>query len=158
MDIQVSSNFERLLHELVGRDGGRLASLMRDFRATGNLAADPEVWATARSLFSAYRLDDDGISTTIRQIFRETGELLDPHSAVAVAAMRAAPREPGIPCVALACAHPAKFPDTVEAATGQHPALPPHLADLMTCPERIAIVPNDLTSVRHFIAEKARAV
>ena len=76
---------------------------------------------------------------------------------LAVSAMRAEEHEPGIPCVALACAHPAKFPDTVEAATGRHPALPPHLADLMTRPERIAIVPNELAAVRRFIAEKARA-
>jgi threonine synthase len=92
----------------------------------------------------------------IAQLFRETGELVDPHSAIAVAAMRAIGGRPGIPRVALACAHPAKFPDTVELATGRKAALPPHLKDLMTRPERINVVPNNLDAIRDFIAARAR--
>ena len=156
MDIQVSSNFERMLFELAGRDGVRLAELMRNFRTTGELAAGPGIWAKARALFTAHRLDDDGTRAMIATIYRETGELLDPHSAVAVSAMREKGSVPGVPCVALACAHPAKFPDIVERATGRRPALPPHLADLMTRQERINIVPNDLATIRSFIAARAR--
>jgi threonine synthase len=157
MDIQVSSNFERMLFELVDRDGGRLAALMRDFRATGTLALGPELHTRLRALFRAHRLDDDGTRDMIATIFRETGEILDPHSAVAVAAMRAEGRVPGVPCVALACAHPAKFPDIVEQATGRRPHLPSPLADLMTRQERINIVPNDLAAIRTFIAVRGSA-
>jgi threonine synthase len=156
MDIQVSSNFERMLFDLMDRDGARLADSMRNFRATGNLAAGPEIWARMRSLFRAHRLDDAGTRDMIATIFRETGELLDPHSAVAVSAMRAQGLVPGVPCVALACAHPAKFPDIVEQATGRRPSLPPPLADLMSRQERIHIVPNDLAAIRTFIAARAR--
>ena len=156
MDIQVSSNFERLLYEVIGRDGARLARIMAEFRATGVLNCGEEAWRRVRGQIAAHRVDDDGTRAAIAQIYRETGELLDPHSAIAVAAMRAVGGTPGIPRIALACAHPAKFPDTVEQATGRKPALPPHLQDLMNRPERINVVPNDLAVIRRFIAERAR--
>jgi threonine synthase len=156
MDIQVSSNFERLLFEVTGRDGAWLARVMAEFRRTGALDCGADAVENIRGLIAAHRVDDAATLATITRIFRETGEVLDPHSAVAVAAMRAIGGEPGIPRVALACAHPAKFPETVERATGRRPALPPHLQDLMTRPERINIVPNDLTAIRDFIAARAR--
>lgn len=156
MDIQVSSNFERLLFELAGQDGIRLDEMMRAFRATGRLPAGKDIWDEARHLFASHRLDDDGIRAMIARIHRETGELIDPHTAVAVSAMRAEGRADGVPCVALACAHPAKFPDIVEQATGRRPSLPPPLADLMTRQERINIVPNDLAAIRNFIAARTR--
>jgi len=156
MDIQVSSNFERLLFEVTGRDGARLARMMAAFRRTGTLDCGSEAWQRVRGLISAHRVDDAGTRAAIARIYRETGELLDPHSAIAVAAMQAIGGEAGIPRVALACAHPAKFPDIVEQATGQTPVLPPHLQDLMTRPERINVVPNDLAAIRAFIEARAR--
>jgi threonine synthase len=161
MDIQVSSNFERLLFELKGRSGAAVAEAMRAFRATGTLPAGEGEWREARRLFTARRVDDEATMRTIAETYRTTGELLDPHSAVAVAAARAA--RPGgdrggdaAPMVALACAHPAKFPDAVERATGVRPTLPPHLADLMERKERIAVLPNDLAAVQRFVRERAR--
>jgi threonine synthase len=154
MDIQVSSNFERLYHEVLGRDGRRVADAMASFRKTGLLPADATTWDATRSLFKAHRVDDAGTEATIRTLFAETGELLDPHSAIAVAAMRAeiahAP-QPGVPHIALACAHPAKFPDVVTRATGIVPVLPPHMADLMSRPERIRRIANDVAAVRDFV-------
>jgi len=156
MDIQVSSNFERLLFEATGRDGGKLAGIMEAFRRTGVLDCGPDAWHAVRAQIAAHRVDDAETRAMIATLFRETGELVDPHSAIAVAAMRAIGGRPGVPRVALACAHPAKFPDTVEAATGQKPALPPHLQDLMTRPERINVVPNEIGAIRDFIAARAR--
>jgi threonine synthase len=156
MDIQVSSNFERLLFEVLDRDGAAVAEAMRAFRRDGALPVDEATWQRTRALFSAHRLDDIGIEATIAQVYRETGELIDPHSAVAVSAMREAGGEPGVPRVALACAHPAKFPEVVERVTGRKPALPPRLADLMQRPERTSVLPNEFGRVRRFIAERAR--
>jgi threonine synthase len=156
MDIQVSSNFERLYFELNGRDGAAVAAAMGRFRETGILPAHESVWRQARGLFDAHRLDDAGIEATIARVWRSTGEMLDPHSAVAVSAMQACPAPKGVPSVALACAHPAKFPDVVERATGRRPALPPHLADLMSRPERTTILPPDLAKVRGFIEALSR--
>jgi threonine synthase len=156
MDIQVSSNFERLLYDVTGRDGAGLARMMSAFRRTGRLECGHEAWQRVRALIAAYRVDDAGTRDMMARVFRETGEMLDPHSAVAVAAMRGIGGAPGIPRIALACAHPAKFPETVEQATGRKPELPDSLQDLMTRPERIDIVPNDLSAIRSFIAARAR--
>jgi threonine synthase len=152
MDIQVSSNFERLLFEVSGRDGAGLAAAMAEFRKSGSLPASPTTWAATRALFRAHRVDDEATRATIREIHATTGEQLDPHSAIAVAASRAKGLKDGTPRVALACAHPAKFPDVVEAATGRQPALPAHLADLMARPEREIPVANDLAAVEAFVA------
>jgi threonine synthase len=157
MDIQVSSNFERLLWELKGRDGAAVASALAEFRKTGTLPVADREWAAAKTLFSAYAASDEETLATIRQWHRATGEVLDPHSAVAVRAAEAAAREGGAePIVALACAHPAKFPEAIEKATGIRPALPPFLADLMKRPERTAVLPNDLRAVQRFVREHAR--
>jgi threonine synthase len=153
MDIQVSSNFERLLHELKERNGAAVAASMAAFRRTGTLPTTREEWEAARRLFAAHRVDDEGTMREIAATYRATGELLDPHSAVAVAAARA---EKGNPMVALACAHPAKFPDAVEKATGIRPALPPSLADLMERKERVTVLPNELASVQRFVRDVAR--
>jgi threonine synthase len=161
MDIQVSSNFERLYFDLTGRDGARTAADFQQFRATGTLPATREQWQEARGLFSGHRVDDALTTATIAETWRATGELLDPHSAVAVAAAKLAKpsrRDGTAPLVALACAHPAKFPDAVERATGVRPKLPPRLADLMARPERIAVLPNDLASVERFVRDAARPV
>ena len=158
MDIQVSSNFERFLFELKGDSGASVAAAMREFRATGTLPVSAAEWRTAQTLFTGHRVDDTGTRACIAATWRATGELLDPHSAVAVAAARAVRRDKDIPMIALACAHPAKFPDAVEAATGVRPALPPHLADLLTRRERIAVLPNDVAAIQRYVGDHARPV
>jgi threonine synthase len=159
MDIQVASNFERLYFELKGGDGTAVAAGMKSFRSTGTLPVSQQEWQETRGLFAAQRLDDAGIRAEIAATWRGTGELIDPHSAVAVAAARAARRrEPARPMVALATAHPAKFPEAVESATGIRPKLPPHLAEMMTQPERSVALPNELAAVARFVRERARAV
>lgn len=156
MDIQVSSNFERLYFELRERDGAAVAEAMASFRKTGTLPADDQVWRAACEGFKSFRVDDALTKATITAHFARTGGLLDPHSAVAVAAMRGCKGDPAIPHIALACAHAAKFPEIVETLTGIHPPLPPALADLMIRPEHINPLPNDFGAVRDFIAARAR--
>jgi len=151
MDIQVSSNAERLLFDLYGRDGGRLAAAMREFRETGRLALDVNQHKQLKGLFAGHRRDDGETLAVMAALYRETGELIDPHSAIGVAAARAVPLDPDIAVVALATAHPAKFPAAVEKATGVRPALPPALADLDRRPERFAVLPNDLGVVEAHI-------
>jgi threonine synthase len=149
MDIQVSSNFERLVFELMGRDGAAVASAMTQFRESGTLDMGAARWQAVRQLFSGHRLDDDATVAAIRHIHEATGMLIDPHSAVGLAAARAAKDE--APMVALATAHPAKFPDAVEEATGVRPALPPHLADLLDRTEHYETLPNDLAAVESYV-------
>jgi threonine synthase len=157
MDIQISSNFERLLFELKDRDGAAVADALAVFRRTGTLPADAAELQAVRGLFAAYRIDDAATRAQIALTWRRTGELLDPHSAIGVAAAERGRRQRATPMVALACAHPAKFPDAVEQATGQRPSLPLHLADLMTRPERLTTLANDLNDVESFIRAHARA-
>jgi threonine synthase len=157
MDIQVSSNFERLYFELCGRDGAATAAAFRAFRDSGTLPASAEMWRAAQALFAAHRVDDDATRATIADTWRRTGELIDPHSAVAVAAAQAVRRDPALPMVALATAHPAKFPEAVERAVGFRPAPPPSLAEALGRPERIDTLPNDLAVVERFVADRVRA-
>ena len=131
-----------------------MAEAIAAFRRSGSLPRSKEEWSTARRLFAAARIDDEGTETEIARVWHEAGVLVDPHSAVAVAAARVARRDPSVPMVALACAHPAKFPDAVESATGRRPALPPHLGDLMTRPERVTMLPNDLRAVEDYVRAK----
>jgi threonine synthase len=153
MDIQVSSNFERLLFELVDRQGTTLAETMTEFRATGTLAAGGNLQELARALFTGRRRDDDETLATIRAIHEATGELVDPHSAVALGA--AADAGDTGKTVVLATAHPAKFPDAVERATGLRPGLPPRLSDLFDRPERLSTLPNELARVQDFVRNPA---
>ena len=160
MDIQVSSNFERLLFELLGRDGAAVSEQMGIFADTGRFAVSPEVLEEARGIFSPWRLDDEGTLAEIRATREQTGMVVDPHSAVGLSAARAARRDgivdAGTPIIALACAHPAKFPDAVERATGERPALPPHLADLMEREERLLECSADPSSVADLIESRRR--
>ncbi|WP_346322447.1 threonine synthase [Emcibacter sp. SYSU 3D8] len=155
MDIQVSSNFERLLFDLYDGDGVRIRQLMDDFSATGKLAIGNAQIARASGLFVADKVDEDETRATIAQVLKDSGMLIDPHTAVGVAAGRRLRSGPDVPLVTLATAHPAKFPDAVSAASGVHPALPPHMADLMSRTERFEILPNDLKSVQDHIAARA---
>ncbi len=156
MDIQVSSNFERLLFELWGRDGAATERLMRRFRAERRAEISAARLARLRAGFAAGRCSDEETLATIGDIWRRTGEILDPHSAVAVHVAARASHARGAPMVALACAHPAKFPDAVEKATGVRPPLPPRLADLHTRKERVSVLANDLATVEAFVASRAR--
>jgi threonine synthase len=152
MDIQVSSNFERLLFEMNGRDGGLTAEQLGRFRATGSLSIEPDQRAQfLDGVFVAARLDDTQTLDVMRQTYARTGMLLDPHSAVAVGAAESIRRELGPTVVTLATAHPAKFPDAVSRATGVHPPLPPHLADLFDRDERITHLANDLQTIERFV-------
>ncbi len=160
MDIQVSSNFERLFFDLLEGDGAAVNSAMESFRASGGLDLGPDRLRRMRTLFDAYRADDEQTLATIALVYRETGELVDPHSAVGIAAARGVNRNVSVPTVALACAHPAKFPDAVEKATGVRPVLPARHADLLQRTEAFAVLPNDLGAVKTFIRDsvgKARA-
>ena len=158
MDIQVSSNFERLLCELKGRNGAAVGEAMRLFRQNGGMPEDDQGWRLARRLFSAYKFDDAQTMDTIADVYARSGVLIDPHTAVAVGAARAeiAAGNDGSPIVALATAHPAKFPDAVEQATGIRPALPPALSEIFERPERLTILPNDLSAVINYVCAHAR--
>ena len=158
MDIQVSSNFERLLFELKEGNGAAVGEAMRLFRESGCLPEDQQGWRAARRLFSAHRVDDACTMQTIKEIYARSGALIDPHTAVAVAAARAEIRasNSSAPMIAFACAHPAKFPDAVERATGIRPTLPPPLDDLLERRERLIVLPNDPDVVTRFIRAHAR--
>ncbi len=147
MDIQVSSNFERLLFELLGRDADACAAIMGGFRRDGRMAVPDPAWRQAAALFHGSHLDDPTTEAEIRRLHGEAGYLADPHTAIGIAAARAGAL-PGVPCVAMATAHPAKFPDALRLATGLVPALPPHLSDLYQREERLRVVPNRLDAVQ----------
>ena len=161
MDIQVSSNFERLLFELLDRDGARVAAIMKRFAETGRFDLPAEAMRAAHEHFSAYRLDDEGTLAEIASTRRDDGMVLDPHSAVGVSAARRAIADgtiaAGIPVVALACAHPAKFDSAVTNATGTPPVMPPHLADLMSRPESMKQADASDAAVRDLVLTHRRA-
>ncbi|MGA9865205.1 MAG: threonine synthase, partial [Acetobacteraceae bacterium] len=151
MDIQVSSNFERLLFELLDRDGAATAAAMRGFRETGWMVVPDAAWRRARALFAGFRLDDAGTEAEIARLYRASGYLADPHTAIGVAAARVLPIGDGVPVVAMATAHPAKFPEAIQRATGASPPLPAGLADLDQRRERFTVAPNDLASVQALV-------
>jgi len=160
MDIQVSSNFERLLFEMLGRDHKTVQRLMAEFAETGRFDVAQDILDTAKQLFQAWRLDDDGTLAEIARVKAATGMVLDPHSAVGVYAAHQA-REQGrvdaeTPIVALACAHPAKFPDAVEKATGERPALPPHLSDLMDRETQMHHISSQPQDIADFVDQMKR--
>lgn len=156
MDIQVSSNFERLLFDLVGHDGARVAEIMAAFRETGRFEVAGDAMAPLRGLFDAASFDDDATTAVIRQVHEATGELIDPHTAVGYGAALARRRDPSVPMVVAATAHPAKFPDAVEAATGVRPGLPDRLSDLLQRPEKVEVMPPDVRGMQAFVDEKMK--
>ena len=152
MDIQVSSNFERLLFEMNKRDGGATTEQLNRFRQSGKLSVEPDQYAKwIAPTFRAHRANNDETLAVMKRIYGESGMLVDPHTAVGIASAEAC-AEPGIPTITLATAHPAKFPDAVKKATGVHPALPDHVADLFDREERIVNLPNDLQAIEAFVA------
>ena len=154
MDIQVASNFERLLFELKGRNGAAVTEAIAAFRRDGTLPPDDQAWQAASKYFAGHRVDDAGTLAEIGDTYKRTGMLIDPHTAVAVAAARA--KRGAAPMVALATAHPAKFADAVEQATGIRPSLPPALGEIMEKREEVTVLPNDVATVARFIRERAR--
>ena len=156
MDIQISSNFERLLFELYDRDSSMVARTLKAFRLDGQFAVDADILARTRKIFDGGRYTDNQTRALIANHYAKTGELLDPHTAVGLAVSRSHRRNSSTPMVALATAHPAKFPEAVEAASGVYPGLPAHMADLFDRDELINVVPNDLAAVRGFIEDRAK--
>jgi threonine synthase len=151
MDIQVASNFERLLFELYEGDGAAVTGLMAALATDGAFEIEPARLETARGLFVAHHLDDAGTEAEIGRVYRETGMMIDPHSAIGVAAGRACRGDASVPMIALGTAHPSKFPEAVERATGVRPELPAHLADIYDRPEYCQTLPNDLATVMRYI-------
>ncbi|HVM41849.1 MAG TPA: threonine synthase, partial [Acidimicrobiia bacterium] len=152
MDIQVSSNFERLLFELSGRDGAAVADMLTRFREEGSVdlagILDP-----AGEVFDAARLDDDAVARVIKATYEQRGIVVDPHTAVGLGAAALCHDDPTVPMICAATAHPAKFPDAVEAAIGIRPELPEGFAERLARPERYRTLPNDLTAVESHVEE-----
>ncbi|WP_054005694.1 threonine synthase [Cypionkella psychrotolerans] len=151
MDIQVSSNFERALFDAYGRDGAAVSALMEELKS-GGFHISQGAMGMLREAFASGRCSEEETTATIQRAFAQTGEILCPHSAVGV---KVAEEHLGeAPMITLATAHPAKFPDAVEAAMGTRPQLPPRMADLFTRPERVTRVPNDLGALQALIRER----
>ncbi len=158
MDIQVSSNFERLLFEAYGRDAAAVRHLMAGLSQSRSFTIAPEPLARMQRDFSSAAASEEAVAAEMRKVSQSTGYLLDPHTATGVhAARRLLAERPATPVIALATAHPAKFPDAVERATGVRPSLPPHLSNLMEREERVAVLPKDQATLERFILDRARA-
>ncbi|MCE8005860.1 threonine synthase [Aestuariivita sp.] len=151
MDIQVSSNFERALFDAYGRDGGAVAQLMEELKS-GGFEVSQGAMQVLQDIYASGRVSEDETKTAIGHWLTATGELLCPHSAIGVRVGEAL-RNPDIPMITLATAHPAKFPAAVEEASGVHPPLPPRMADLYDRPERVTRIANDLGALETHIRE-----
>lgn len=148
MDIQVSSNFERLLYNLYDGQGDEVRHLMDNLTQSGSFTLDAPQLDKARQMFDALKVSEDDTRATIRTVYQQSGLLIDPHTAVGVMAAQVRNADPAVPMVTLSTAHPAKFPDAVEAVTGQHPALPPHMADLFDREEKYDHLAHDLDALK----------
>jgi threonine synthase len=157
MDIQVSSNFERLLFDASGRDPASVRSMMGSLAQSRSFTIAPDALTEIRSRFTAARADEDESAATVRSVHKETGYLIDPHTAVAVAVAEKENRDRTVPMVVLSTAHPAKFPAAVEAASGINPALPEWLGDLNARKERVTVLPADQGAIEKFILAASRA-
>jgi threonine synthase len=157
MDIQVASNFERILFDAYGRDSQAVRVLMASLSHSGLFTLSAEALSRLRATFSADHADEQETAATMRTLLRETGQFIDPHGAVGVAVAEKESRDPSLPMVVLATAHAAKFPDAVEAACGVRPRLPDWLADLSERPERLKKLPVDRHAVERHILAASRA-
>ena len=157
MDIQVSSNFERLLFDAYGRDAGAIRAVMGSLAQSRRFTLSARALSYIRGLFAADRADEDEVAATIRTVKRETGNFVDPHSAVGIAVAEKISRDPAVPMVVLSTAHAAKFPDAVEAACGARPPLPEWLSDIANRPERVTALPADQSAVERFVLKTSRA-
>ncbi len=157
MDIQVSSNFERLLFDAYDRDASAIRALMASLQQSRRFTLSARALSHIRALFSADRADEDEVAATIRTVRRETGNFVDPHTAVGIAVAEKEKREPAVPMVVLSTAHAAKFPDAVERACGVRPQLPEWLSEISQRPERVTVLPADQSAVERFILQTSRA-
>jgi len=151
MDIQISSNFERFMFELLGRDSSALNDAMEEFKTSGRFSVTDTFMKRLKDIMDGERFDDEGTATLIGDIHKESGYLLDTHSAIGVGAARARRWDTSVPMVCLATAHPAKFPDAVKAAAGIHPELPSHLSDLYERKEKYTELPNNFDAIKGYI-------
>jgi threonine synthase len=149
MDIQSASNFERLFFEATGRDGAATAAAFTGFAAGRDIVTPPEALAAMKALFTGASTDEAGTAAEMRLTLAETGQTADPHTAVALSALRRTPG-PG-PTVVLATAHPAKFPEAVQAATGQPPVTPARAQSLAERPERFERIAADAGKVAAYV-------
>jgi threonine synthase len=156
MDIQVSSNFERLVFEATGRDAATVRALMASLQQSGRFVLPDKALAAIREEFDAGRADEEEVNAAMRAAWHEAGDLVDPHTAVAVAVDDKETAEPRRPTVLLSTAHAAKFPDAVEAACGVRPQLPAWLGDLMTRPERVRVMPVDQQEIERYVRAASR--
>jgi threonine synthase len=157
MDIQVSSNFERLLFDAYGRDASAVRAAMASLQQSRHFAISPRALSEIRASFSADRADEEEVGATIRTLLRETGHFTDPHTAVGIAVAEKESRDPALPMIVLSTAHAAKFPEAVEAACGLRPALPEWLGDLHERTENITTLPADQAKVEQFVLAASRA-
>jgi len=157
MDIQVSSNFERLLFDLHGRDGEALGASMKGFEASKRFSLSQGMRDEAATLFSSTRIDADRMQLAMRWAHDRANETIDPHSAIGLAAAQDAKLDPEVPVITLATAHPAKFGDAVERATGVRPILPARIGELFERQERYAVLPATIDAIEGFVAEQAGA-
>jgi threonine synthase len=157
MDIQISSNFERLLFEYYRRDGAAVAKVLDRFRRTGRANFGKGRWRAMGKLFEGHRIGDNTTKSVIGEVYRASGALLDPHTAIGVEAARRAELPADTAVIAMATAHPAKFPGAVEESTGIHPELPSRLADLFTRPERFQTLANDMGRVTAYLNQQLAA-
>lgn len=154
MDIQVSSNFERFLADLYGRDGDAIADLMGKLDSEGGFSVNMSL--LNEGIFAAGRCDEEETLATIRRTLDDSAKLVDPHTAVGLAVGNNCRKSTTVPLVTLSTAHPAKFPDAVEKATGARPELPKHMGDLFEREERLVDLPNDIGTIKSYIKERAR--
>lgn len=157
MDIQISSNFERLLFEAGRRDAAGVRRLMEQLKQSGRFVLPDATLAAIRDEFDAGRADETETAAAIRAAWREAGELVDPHTAVALAVADRDTTDTRVPSIVLSTAHPAKFPDAVEAACGQRPQLPAWLDGLMTKSEHMKVMKNDQAELEQFVLSVSRA-
>ncbi len=155
MDIQVSSNFERLLFDVSNSDGAALAEQMRGFEASKAMRLSNAQFEGVAELFASARAEPADMTAAMRWAREAADQIVDPHTAIGLHAARAVDIAADVSIVTLATAHPAKFPDAVERATGQRPQLPPRIGDLFAREERYDDLPGDYAAVRRYVAERA---
>lgn len=155
MDIQLASNFERLLFELAGRDAARVRARMDELRSKGAFHLEARELAEIRALFAAHSIDEHETGMTIKSLFAETGIMIDPHTAVGLAAARL--ENVGTPMIVLSTAHAAKFPEAISRALGRLPEQPERLKAKLGQEERLTVLPGDYEVIADFISARARA-
>jgi threonine synthase len=155
MDIQLSSNFERLLFEAAGRDAERIRTMMNGFAESGSFALERDELADIAGIFAAARVDEAETAATIAALDRKCQYLADPHTAVGLAATAKLNDNPSVPMIVLSTAHPAKFPDAIKAATGRTPGTPPRLEAALAGREEFATIAADAAAVRSLIAAQS---